>query len=1109
MEIEMNRNLRELLRSASALLAVLTFVLVLSGIAVAQTSNGTIAGVVTDPQGAVVSNATVTATSVATGETKKTTTNASGAYRIESVSPGVYTISVKAGSFAELKLQNVNVNASVVTTANATLQVGKTEQTVEVSVQPETLHTEDGAISHDISQVEITQIPIASLNPLALVLTEPGVVAPTSREDFTNGIGFSVNGTRPRANNFLIEGQDNNDQAIQGQALQVSNLEATQEVIVQTNSYNAEFGHGGGSVSNLLYKSGSNTWHGSVFDLLQNSALNSTDAGDKLNGVEKASTRENTYGFTVGGPIKKDKMFVFGSIQWDKLRQAANGTTLVVPDASGIAVLQGLAGTNPRAQQYLNALGGLVGNSDPTAPGFKTFVLGNARPNVEVGRVARSGVAEPSDDTQYVAKGDWMPTSKDTLTLRYVLDRNNLTPDFFNFPNLLPCCDTQQGGSAHNAGIAYTHTFTPHVINEFRMSYGRIGFTFGQTPKSASNPLANGPTVSISGVTGFGTPSNIPQGRFHNTFQYQDSVSWIMGNHSFKFGTDMARILVRDAIPFNSRGTLAYATTTGFSGLANFLDDFGGSGGSAAIVFGSPIVRPRYFYQNYFVQDTWKMRPNFTVTYGVRYENAGTPENSMPFPAVDPVTGATDPNFFTTPIKQKNDNNNFAPRLSFAYTPHFWNNLFGHDATVVRAGFGMYYDNVFTNIVDNTAASSPNAISSSLTSVANAGGNGPRGIAGFSGQFGTLQPVINQRASVTSIVSNLVAPITYQWNFDIERSLPGSMVLTTSYVGTRGVRLFGNDQFNPLVPGSTLRVVPTRGSWTVRDNSADSIYHGLDVKLDRRFKNGLLFRTSYTFSKLIDDGSEVFTTTGTSSFPADLTLGHRGVDRGLSAFDHRNRIVFLYVYDIPKLKGTDSNMGMKALGWLVNGWQTSGTYAYQSGAPETVTDGFDANGDGQANDRPLLSNAAVDPLVFGIDPNNFGVGGPGTPSGTLCAGAAFLQTNLPCIPVNPSDVHWIIPANGVGNVARNTQIAPGRMDTTFAVQRTINLHSERQRLVFRTEMLNPFNHPNTGNTDYNLLGIGADPTTGALLPFENQTFGNYSQTVFGARTIRAWLKYQF
>src|SRR5262249_45103488 len=159
--------------------------------------------------------------------------------------------------------------------------------------------------------------------------------------------------------------------------------------------------------------------------------------------------------------------------------------------------------------------------------------------------------------------------------------------------------------------------------------------------------------------------------------------------------------LVRDAVPFNSRGTLTYANG-GATSLANFIDDFGGSNGSANLTFGSPIVRPRYLFQNYFAEDTWKFRPNLTFSLGVRYENVGTPENSMPLPAIDPTTGAADPNFFTTPHKQLGDNNNFAPRVSFAYTPRFWDGFFGHDKTVIRAGYGIYYDNLFTNIVDNS-----------------------------------------------------------------------------------------------------------------------------------------------------------------------------------------------------------------------------------------------------------------------------------------------------------------------------------------------------------------------------------------------------------------------
>ncbi len=1094
------------LRFGVSKIAALLMLLIVAGSALAQTSNGSIAGVVTDPQGLVIQNATVSATSKETGEKKTAVTNSYGSYRLESLTPGTYTISIKSTGFSELKLENVTVTASVTITANGSMKVGTGEQTVVVETAGLQLHTEDGAITHTLSTQEIQSVPIASLNPIALVLTEPGVIAPSGRESFTNGVGFSVNGTRPRANNFLIEGQDNNDSAIQGQALQVTNLEATKEVSVLTNSYAAEFGHGGGSVSNLIYKSGSNAWHGSVFDLLQNSILNSAKAEDKINGSVKPKTRENTYGFSIGGPVKHDKIFVFGSGQWDKTRQAANGTNLTVPTAAGFAALQSIATGNQRLTNYLAALGSL--RADPTAPGHTIINLLAGRPSVEAARVQRQGVGEPSNDTQYVAKGDWMATSKDTITLRYIYDKGDLSPDFFNFPNLLPCCDTQQGGTNHNAGITHVHVFTPNVINEFRVSYGRIGFTFGPTAATAANPVANGPTITMSGLTGFGIPSNIPQGRFHNTFQYQDSVSWIKGHHSFKFGADFARILVRDAIPFNSRGTLAYASGGG-SGLDNFIDDFGGSNGSANVTFGSPITRPRYFFQNYFAQDTWKLRPNLTVTLGVRYENAGTPENAMPFPAVDHTTGAADPNFFTTAHPQINDNNNFAPRVGFAYTPKFWTGLFGQDKTVLRAGYGVFYDNVFTNIVDNSAASSPNAVSKSLTSVTST--TATRGTAGLSSVFGSFNNTPSQNAAVTSILDNIIAPVTHQWNFDIERELGAKFVLTTSYVGTRGEHLFVNDQFNPIVnPATGARLVPTRNSWTVRTNGGDSIYHALDLKLDRRFSHGLLLRGSYTFSKLIDTGSEVFTTTGNSSFPENLT--NRALDRGLSAFDRRNRFVLTYIYDVPKFRA-DNNLAEKSLGYLVNGWQIAGTAAFQSGAPYTVSDGFDNNGDGTASDRPSIANPNADPLAWAfVNPAGGFCDGPSKQAGKGCvpflngtANAGLTSGTL----ITADNIHWLVPVanTGFGTLGRNTFVAPGRQDWTFGLQRTINLHSERHQMVFRTEMLNPFNHPNTGNpisTNLNSVAFFTNAQAQA-----DPTFQNTGETVTGQRIIRFWLKYQF
>ncbi len=367
---------------------VLLLLLLVAVTSVAQTSNGTIAGVVADPDGAVIQNASVTVTNKDNGEKHVATTNTFGAYRIESVTTGLYTIQIKAANFAELKLQDVVVTASVVTTADGRLKIGSSETVVEIDAIGQQLQTESGELSHNISTVEITDLVVPNLNPIELVMTEPGVSRP-GPYGFSSGFDFSVNGTRPRANNFLIEGSDNNDTAVQGQAFQTINLEAIKEVSIQTNAYAAEFGHGGGSVSNEIYKSGTNAWHGSAFDLIQNSALDSNDAQSNLNQAPRPISRENTFGFTIGGPIKHDKLFIFGSSQWDKTRQSTTGNPLSVPTAAGFAVLQAVqaATPSPNLANYLRALGNIRGVVNPLTN--QTIGLGNGRGSVQVGNFQR------------------------------------------------------------------------------------------------------------------------------------------------------------------------------------------------------------------------------------------------------------------------------------------------------------------------------------------------------------------------------------------------------------------------------------------------------------------------------------------------------------------------------------------------------------------------------------------------------------------------------------------------------------------------------------------------------------------------------------------------
>lgn len=1076
-----------------------------AGVGFAQTSNGTIAGGMTDKTGAAVPSATVTASSTEVGEKRSATTDGVGTYRIESLLPGRYLVVVTASGFAELKISNVDVKASLTTTVNGVLEVASVAATITVEAGTgQELQTQSGDITHSISKVEIQNLPIFGLNPIALALTQPGVQGVSSRDDFTNGQSFSVNGTRPRANNFLIDGQDNNDNAINGQAYQLTNLEAVAEVTILTNSYSSEFGRGGGSVTNLTSKGGTNDWHGVAYDYHRNSALAAIPAELNTQCAPDCPTKvpgdiENTFGFALGGPIKKNKFFVFGTMQWDRERQTADGSTLTLPTAAGVATLQSL-GTNARVGFLVNSLGGLRGRTPagPTAPCSASnpvpcqLPLGSGRPGVEINHVNRSGITEPANDRQINVRLDWNATQSDVVTGRIIRDDFSLTPDLFNFPGSLPPYDSQQGGPSYTYGMSWVHTLSARAVNEFRFSYTKIDFKFSPTPATAANALFPSPLTSISG-SGFpnlGFPSNLPQFRTHSNWQYQDALTYTVGSHTLKGGVDISHLAVTDQIPFNSRGTLAIQSGGGFTGLANFVDDFSGVSGSAAKVFGNPIVKPFVTTYAPYIQDTWRIRPNFTLDLGMRYEYWGTSENILQFPAINTnlgfgLLGSTFPAVYATP--QSADRNNFAPRVGFAYTPRFWSGLFGHDKTVFRAGYGIFYDGLFTNILDNTAGTSPNAVGGTITDSTDPTINpASRGIAGASGLIPSITPTLSPFAGSNTIAANLRNPLTHQWNFDIQRELPGAFVLTAAYVGTRGERLYVNQEFNPRI--NNVRINGGLGGITARTNAADSIYHSLQLKVDRKFTKGLLLRGAYTFSRLIDDAGEVFTTSGLSSF-AQNPFDQEG-DRGLSPFHRKHRFVLTYIYELPYVHSSD-NAALAVLKAITRDWQTAGTITFQTGAPDTVNSGKDTLRDGRAtNDRPSLSNPNAPFNTFAIDGRFIG----GTP-GVLFDGNTGLPTTA-------SAVHFLI-VPGLGNVGRNTVITPGRQDWNLSIQRIFKMpfkHLEQQQLLFRGEFYNAFNHPNLG-----INGVGITPTYLLLSP----DFANVANTRFGGRQIKLWLRYSF
>jgi hypothetical protein len=1093
----------------------------LAGYVKAQTSNGTLVGTVVDPSGLALSGASVSIQSADTGAIRTTTTIDNGSYRIESILPAVYTVTVKAPNFESTVVKSLYIAGTVITTSDVSLKLGNATEQVEVVASAVTVNTDNAQIGGTIGAEEIQALPFSSLSPYSLALTLPGVTSVT-QGGTSNGVNFSVAGGRPRSNNFLIEGQDNNDAGIHGQGLQPENVEAQKEVIVIENNYTSEYGHGAGSVSNLIFKSGSNQLHGSAYERHENSALDTMSHYDVRNQIPKGLYRENLFGFTAGGPVIKNKLFAFGSYQWDKYRATANLSTLTAPSTAGYAKLKSLP-SNPRINNLIAAFGGLIG--DPVqlanAGGQNTIALGKDpttgidRGSVEIGDVQRR-LGNSSESPELDLKGDYLINQSDTLSLRYI-HTSNLTPfDVGNFPGQLPGFDTNQNGAAHNAGIVETHIFSPTLLNEFRLSYGRIGFVFGLPASTTSNPLFGTPGVSISSLTGWGIPTSIPQGRFHNTYQAQDSVSWTKGKHFMKFGVDFSDTRVRDAIPFNFYGTISYASVPGgYTGLANFIDDFGGKG-AISQNFGSPTARPRLVSQNYFAQDSWKVMQNLSIDYGIRYEYNGAPFNTAgtPYPGLDLGNPACFPGGTTTcNLKQTPDTKNWGPRLGIAYSPTWW----GNHQTVVRVGAGMFYDVIFTNIIDNIQASAPSAASPLINSLTSA--TLPRGVANWSAQFATLNKNALPGNTADPILDHLRVPETFHWNLNVQQDLPGGFVGQVSYVGERGEHLYGQTEFNPYTNDwlSANRNINSRGRIILRDNSEDSNYNGLWAQLDKRISSHLLFRAAYTYSRSMDDGSEIFTYNNESSYNSGRYPSDRKVtDYGLSEYDHRQRLALTYVLSPPVLH---TEGAMQVVGNIINHWSLSGITVFQSGTPENVevgggTQTLDVNGDGISNDRPVLSNpnAPLNTYAFDEAWNEF----DGASDGTLCSGPSYWYTNDPCHVVSPASVHWIVPpyyAARPGNtIGRNSLIGPGLQNWDMSIQRSFKLWRE-STMDLRGELFNAFNHGNANDRSGNAPFENSSLTNGILTDAYNSigknTFFDPSPTVDGNRSVRIFLRVAF
>jgi outer membrane receptor protein involved in Fe transport len=1065
--------------------SVLAFVMLPCLSLSAQQITGNIRGIVTDPSGALVPGASVTARQSETGLSRETTSDRNGSYVLQELPVGHYRLKAAAKGFEEYVQDGITLDVNQTASVSPHLTVGSEKQQVLVSANAELIEPTVTSMGKVVEQRELEDLPLNGRNFAQLGLLQPGVVPLTAGiaeagGSLRAGQAYAVNGQRPESNNFLIDGA-NNFNGIDGGFVLKPPVDAITEFRIITHSANAEFGEALGSTTNIITRSGTNELHGTLWEFLRNDVL---DANNYF-AQEKEPLKQNQFGASGGGPIKKDKTFIFG--YYEGFRNHQGETTLTtVPslkqrggDFSELCTEGFVDGfcQNP-AHQLFNVFANAPYPHNQLPPDQLNPVSQNLLsffplPNAGTNLFSTTQTLMNNTD-QFGIKVDHYLDSHDTLSFRYMFNQlsqiDPLSPGGASVPGF-PVGEDQR---AQNFVADETHTFSPNIIGVARISFLRNKFLFGehenhQSPSSLgfqytpSLQIAAGPPfVQVNGYTTVGDPITGPRNTFEDVYDYTTSLSWVHGKHELKFG---------GGYQHQGINVLQGIATNGFFVFAPFpvTDAF------ASFLTGQPVV----FLQgigdfsrgirgesaNWYAQDTYKVTPRFTVNAGLRYE-LPTPYTEIHnrqslfepgkksrvltnapagllYPGDPGVPGGLIPT----------DKKAFAPRLGVAWDPD------GRSRSLITASYGIFYEPYYTGQGGplQSPISAPPFLGTPQVSLPNFAnpfnGNPPA-----PGTFST--PLTN-----LTLAPSLKLPYTQDWDLNLQHSFGTDWLFEIGYVGTKGTRLPRFIEANPAVfvpgyvdgqpisnssnadqrrlySGCTLADSPSSCQFSSTGEIAgiaNSEYNALEASLRKRFGHGLSFLASYTWSKTIDDVSS-FNITGSASKPVagenDLAQNpfNLGAERGLSLFDARNRFVGSYDWALP-FWTQGQTWYQKALG----GWQLDGIATLMSGTPFTVFDSNDVAAEGTAPEITGFSSQR--PNLIG-DPNK----GPRT-VGSWLNTSAYQRLDLTAN------------AGQFGTEGRNVNVGPAFADWDFAALKNFKV-TESMRIQFRAELFDVLNRTN-------------------------------------------------
>jgi hypothetical protein len=1034
----------------------------------AQVTTGTARGLVKDQQGAVVPGAKITLTDKKNGSTRSTQSAGGGEFEFINLLPGDYTMTVEATNFKTLTVNEVKVDVGKNTDVPVELAVGSATESVTISAGgSELVQTTTTTLSKDFSARQVVELAQTStgaatgINNLALIA--PGV---TSNGGVGVGSGGSIGGQRPRNNDFIVDGIDNNQKSVTGPQVYVT-PEAVAEFSLLQNQYSAEYGHSTGGQFITVTRSGTNEFHGTAYEFLQNRHLNALDTLQKNAGVTRTPGTANTnprydfnrWGGNVGGPILKNKLFFFTSWEQYALGQAASPGGVSAPTAAGLATIATLpgisAGNFAIFKQYV-----------PIAPANDAGSITVAGTGIPVGNV---NFAAPNFANQknFMLNMDFTQSSKTQHRGRFILNNQSLIDNTATLPvffTLLPI-------KGRLFSYTLTHSFTPTVTNETRLAYRRF-FQVFQVPNISFPGLDQFPNIGLRDLgVDIGPNPNAPQFTIENNYQIVDNLTWSRGAHSIKFGGDFRKLISPQSFVQRQRGDYQYNSTDLF--LRDIAPDFLGE----RSVGSSPYYGDQKLLFA-FIQDDWRFRPNVTFNLGLSYAYEQVPfgARQQKLNAIASVPGLIT---FDSPKSQKNA---FAPRVGVAWSPSYstgyLGRIFGGEGqSSIRASFQMAHDIIFDNLYILT-------LPPQFNQTVDVGVNGP-GTPGVSPNFlknGGIGPTPGPtgsnaaaaRAATTAFIPRQQLPYSISYSLGWQRQFHKDWAFEARYVGSRGIHLPTQNRINIQskvvnVPGgflptffsaptqaqlnamtTTLSVINARsrlvkpyadagfaGNIIAFLSNGNSTYHGGSVSLTRRFSNGFQMSAAYTLSHLIDDTTaEVFSTVLSPRRVQDFQ--NLRPEKATSALNHTHRFVTSALYDLPFFTKSSNRWTRMFLG----GINFSGTLTFESGEYVTVLSGNDANRNGDAaGDRTIINPAGNATTASGV--------------------TALKRTDGEIVGylANNPNARYIQAGNGaLANSGRNTFLSPPIKNLDFSIFKNFAI-TETKKIQIAADLFNGFNHP--------------------------------------------------